>query len=269
MKHLYLSAILCFGVGIANSQTFLNGDFEINSASNCEYNLANADYSSKMNNSWAFGSGEEVDIQTFVCGYDTPPSNNWFVSLSKDTDGNCDAISLELSHKLVAGNQYQISYMSSALTGDTRLQFGLSNNNQNFGETIFSSMPILGMWLEATQTFIAPNNGNYITVRTDCTNSAAGWDLLDNLQITATLGIGHDDLEKSIAVYPNPSSGTFTISTTTNIQDIKVYNTVGQLILSKQTDGLSAIDFNLNVNGVYFLNMTVGGQSVSKKLVVR
>lgn len=263
-----LSIVFLFFAANVFSQSFLNGDFENTSAVQCEFNLANTAYSSKMHHSWAFGSGEEVDIQTFVCGYESPPSNNWFVSLSKDNEGNCDAISLELSENLIAGNEYDISFFSSALTGNAELQFGLSTGNQDFGELLFNSLPILNTWLQTTQTFTAPNNGKYITIRTNCSANASGWDLIDNLQLTPLLGISQHVFENQIKVYPNPSSGPTTIMTSVDISEVDIFNAVGQLVRSIDAAGLSQIDFELDANGIYFLKMTVGQHSFTKKLVV-
>lgn len=263
-----LSFLLLFVSATIFSQSFLNGDFENTSANQCEFNLANTAYSSKMHHSWAFGSGEEVDIQTFVCGYESPPSNNWFISLSKDTEGNCDAISMELSDNLIPGNEYQISYFSCALTGNTSLEFGLSTSNQEFGELLFGSLPTLNTWIQSTQTFIAPNDGKFITVRTNCSATASGWDLLDNLQLTPTLGLSENQLSNSITIFPNPASGPITVATTIDISRIEVYNAVGQIVRSIETSGQANITFDLDSNGIYFVKMVSGQHSITKKLVV-
>ena len=265
---LSLSILVIFLSVTAFSQSFLNGDFENTSAHQCEFNLANLAYSSKMHHSWAFGSGDEVDIQTFICGYDSPPSNEWFVSLSKDSEGNCDAISMELSENLITGNDYQISYFSSALTGNAELQFGLSADNQQFGDLLFNSLPTLNTWQQTTRTFIAPNSGKYITIRTNCSASESGWDLLDDLQLSPLLGISQSSLENQIKISPNPSSGPITIVTSIDISDVQVFNAVGQLIKKIAVSGQSKIDFNLDTNGIYFVKISVGQQYLTKKLVI-
>jgi hypothetical protein len=266
MKFLQWPALLlAFTYG--HSQSLLNGDFEMNSANECEFNLANSDYTNKMSHSWAFGSGEEVDIQTFVCGYETPPTGSWFVSLSKDTEGNCDAISLELSEKLVPGHIYEISYWSSALMGSTGLQFGLSDTNDSFGMQIFASQPVLNLWQQHTHSFVAPNSGRFITVRTDAASLMGGWNLLDNLQISAMLSNGGHDLA-TVAIYPNPSQGHFTIEAASSITDVKIYNAIGQLVKSVPVSGLSTASFDLTTDGVYFVKLMSGGRSATKKIVV-
>lgn len=267
MKYYLTILFAALSAGV-HSQSFLNGDFENNSALQCEFNLANSDYSSKMSNSWAFGSGEEVDIQTFVCGYETPPTGNWFVSLSKDTDGNCDAISLELTTNLIAGNQYEISYFSSALMGNTGLRFGLSEQKDDFGQPIFASQPLLNNWVQKAHTFIAPNNGKYITVTTDCASPSGGWNLIDNLQMTPTLGVENHDRANSVTIFPNPSAGHFTIATTANISQVMVFNAIGQLVKTKETAGLTEIGLDLDANGVYLVTLKSGNSAATKKIVV-
>ncbi|MBL0342764.1 MAG: hypothetical protein IPP71_18865 [Bacteroidetes bacterium] len=97
-------------------QIFLNGDFEINTAGVDKVNIVNSQYNSFMSNSVAFGNwnsggpnGGNMDIITSntYCGLGAQ-QGNWYVCL---TGGGTDAISLQLSVPLVAGNSYEISFM--------------------------------------------------------------------------------------------------------------------------------------------------------------
>jgi hypothetical protein len=257
--------LLAFASGYA--QSLLNGDFENNSASQCEFNLPNTDYASKMDHSWAFGNGEEVDIQTFVCGYESPQAGSWFVSLSKDTEGNCDAISLEISEKLSPGQAYTVSFFNCALMGSTPLQFGLSTSASDFGDLLYASTPVLNLWEQKTFTFTAPNNGQYLTVRTDSASPQGGWNLLDNVQLSGSLAV--DDYQRAeVAVFPNPSTGEFSVSANSGIAEVRIFNALGQLVRSQSADGVQTASFWLDADGVYFVNLSISGTWVSKKLVV-
>lgn len=71
-------------------------------------------------------------------------------------------------------------------------------------------------------------------------------------------------------LFPNPADGMVRIETNENLQEIRVYNTLGMLVNTIHADGNSQ---NLNLanfaNGVYFIEMnTEDGAKVTRRLVV-
>jgi PKD repeat protein len=57
----------------------------------------------------------------------------------------------------------------------------------------------------------------------------------------------------SIQIYPNPSTGVFTISATANIE---VYNLIGELVLTE--NNATSIDITAAPNGMYFVKLNGG-----------
>lgn len=265
-----LFAIVITGNGY--SQTILNGDFEINTAANCEFNLQNSAYSNKMHYSWGFGNSNELDIQTNICGYANPPSNNYFVSLSKKPNGNYDALSLKLSANLISGNTYQISYFEFATdtfsNNNVPVQLGLSSDSLNFGQLIYNSLPTINSWTQRTFTFVAPNNGKYITIRSDSAGILKAWNFIDNIQLTSINGINDNTLNTATYLYPNPTNGEFTISFPSNVQYIQIINSLGQIIKNQYLDGLTSLKFEIENNGLYFVNIATKSDFITKKLIV-
>ena len=272
MKHLISLFIILslFNKGFA--QTVLNGDFESNLATSCEFNLQNSNYSSRMNNSWGFGTSNELDIQTNVCGYANTPSNDWFVSLSKSPNGDYDELSLKLSANLIIGNTYQISYFEFATDTSSNnnipLQLGLSTDSLNFGHLIYNSLPTINSWTQRTFTFIAPNNGKYITVRIDSMGFLKGWNFIDNIQIASTNGINDNSLNTATNIFPNPSNGEFTISFPSVVQYIQIFNSFGQLIKMEQVNGNTSLNLKIEENGLYFVKISTNKDFIIKKLIV-
>ncbi|MBL0343343.1 MAG: T9SS type A sorting domain-containing protein [Bacteroidetes bacterium] len=254
------------------SQTIINGDFENNSASSCEFNLQNSVYSNRMNNSWGFGSNDELDIQTNTCGLVNPPSNDWFVSLSKNPNGTYDELSLELSANLILGNTYEISYFEFAANifnnSNIPLQLGLSTDSLNFGQVIYNSLPIINTWTQRTFSFIAPNNGKYITVRIDSAGFLKAYNLIDNIQLTTVNGINDNSLHTAACLFPNPTNGKFTISFPSSVQYIQILNSLGQVIKMENVNGLTSLNFEIETNGVYFVNFSTKKDFIAKKLIV-
>ncbi|NOY50316.1 MAG: T9SS type A sorting domain-containing protein [Chlorobi bacterium] len=79
-----------------------------------------------------------------------------------------------------------------------------------------------------------------------------------------------DHLSEYISVYPNPSNGIVNISSPENIDRLIVVNIVGQTILDFKPESANA---ELNLEGfnpgIYFVNIVVGGQRVTKKLTIQ
>jgi PKD repeat protein len=116
---------------------------------------------------------------------------------------------------------------------------------------------------ENNQSFTATANGNYAVQLTEngCVDTSACVNI-------STVGIIENDFGNSLSVYPNPTSGNFSIdlgavyeSTGISITDIS-----GRLIESK-TIAQSQI-LNLSINepaGIYFITIQAG----DKKAVIR
>ena len=79
-----------------------------------------------------------------------------------------------------------------------------------------------------------------------------------------------DNLAQYINVYPNPSNGFVTISSPEQIESLSVVNIVGQTLLELQGE---EGDIRLNLSefnpGIYFVNIVVEGQRVTKKLTIQ
>ena len=74
--------------------------------------------------------------------------------------------------------------------------------------------------------------------------------------------------DNSISIYPNPSTGEFTIqSSLFNVQNVEVYNTIGEKVISKTLNSKLGT-LNLNENGIYFVKINSNGKTFTKKIIV-
>lgn len=85
--------------------------------------------------------------------------------------------------------------------------------------------------------------------------------------------LGLDDFEKSIALYPNPTQGNFTLNLNGQFLNhttaLEIYNTIGQLIYNqKLTNETTTIPFN-QTEGIYLVKITSNKQISTKKLIVK
>ena len=83
-------------------------------------------------------------------------------------------------------------------------------------------------------------------------------------------GIIENNLPQNMVVYPNPSSGIFTIAYQAETQ-IKIYNIVGEIIYqSVAKDQFTTIDLTGQAKGIYIIKTTDRNQNIIyKKIVVQ
>lgn len=127
------------------------------------------------------------------------------------------------------------------------MQNWLENNSMTSAETIFYND-----WQDASISWA--NNINLVgfTYFTYGFNS------------TITLSTDELPLNEQIAVYPNPIRTELTINYSGNIEQIEIYNNLGQLILETNE---TTIDLNELSNGIYTLRMLTDEGLVIEKIV--
>ena len=82
------------------------------------------------------------------------------------------------------------------------------------------------------------------------------------------------EFESVINLYPNPNkSGLLNIESTSPIQEINIYNLIGQSVFSKNFQGVmlkESITIDPSLNGVYFISVKLENNTRSlKKLILK
>ena len=72
----------------------------------------------------------------------------------------------------------------------------------------------------------------------------------------------------AIAIYPNPSNGTFTINNSNQMYSIEVYSIIGQKIFSAENTTKSEITIPNIARGTYLVRISTNQESVIKKLII-
>jgi len=166
MKALFLLLFIPYSINLL-SQKFINGDFEIHNAIIDQINLSNDDLNKTLSGVTAFGSYGDVDIiKSNNYGGSGAFKGTWYIAL---TGGKTDIVAIEINQNLIKGKKYSISFYDRKTPGyqATSIQIGLSEQNQVFGDIVYTSSeaPLLNTWTKREFTFIAPNNGKYLTVQ--------------------------------------------------------------------------------------------------------
>jgi gliding motility-associated-like protein len=186
MKKALLFFILSIFTFSVYGQSFLNPSFEINTAGTDQINLTNPAFNGMMANTVAFGSYGDMDIITSTTWCASGHLSNWYVAL---TGSGTDAFSMRLNVNapLVAGNSYTISFWDrSCWSFSPQVEIGQSTVNNLFGTSIYvAPLSTYGVWTQRVFTFIAPNNGQYITVQ--LTGGGLGdWTHVDDFSFQTT-----------------------------------------------------------------------------------
>lgn len=187
------------------SQTFLNGSFENNTAGIDQINLSNAAFNGFMANTIAFGSFGDMDIITSATYCGLAQSGSWYTAL---TGGGTDAITMELSVPLIAGNSYTITFWDKGCWGTYSIsappvELGVSTVAGTFGTSVYvAPAPTNNTWIQRTATFTAPNNGQYISVQLSG-GGLSDWTQIDDFAFAVTGPPSSNFTASSTIICPN------------------------------------------------------------------
>jgi gliding motility-associated-like protein len=193
MKHFVRSLIVLLPLIVllnfsSAAQTFLNGDFEINTAGSDQINIGNAAFNGFMSNTIAFGSYGDMDIISSATYCGLAQNGAWYVAF---TGSSTDAITMQLSSPLVAGTSYTITFWDRGCYGtyaasSPAVQLGVSTVPGAAGTPVYTApLPANGTWVQRTATFVAPVSGAYISVLLPA-GGLGDWTQVDNFTFTTT-----------------------------------------------------------------------------------
>jgi len=84
-----------------------------------------------------------------------------------------------------------------------------------------------------------------------------------------TSGINENNNSEIFSVYPNPSSGIFTVTSQEEITTIEIYNVLGEKIYkSEMRDKKYAIDLSGKAKGIYFVRIQSGDKISTQKILL-
>ena len=282
MKKTLLSLITLSSFYFCMGQTIINGNFEVNTLSSCLINPSNTTYNNSISNSVAFGdyTFSGPDLLKNTCPYGSPTNGTWFLALGYGSQPSVgyrsDAISLEIDMNLVQGNSYTITYFDKVSTdgggagGLIPLQFGLSTGSSSFGTLIHSSIPSYS-WVERSFTFVAPSNGNFITLKPLVTGTTGSWIHVDNIRIESALSLDDKSFENEITSFPNPFTNTlsFKLNNIDDVSELRIFDLAGREIIKKEFINeltLETFDFN---PGLYFYTITNQNRILKKGKIIK
>lgn len=96
-------------------------------------------------------------------------------------------------------------------------------------------------------------------------------DLILNVTADGLLSTEEESLsDNDITLFPNPAINDLTISSREVIENVNVYNLSGQVVLQKSVNATQdLVDVSNLTSGIYLMQLTSNGQSVTKKFIKR
>ncbi len=279
MAKFLIFIIISFQISIISGQSFINGNFEKNNSTDCDYNLIDSVFNLKMSNVYAFGKKfsfsnkhrGEMDILTYGC-YVDPENGNWCIGLGVDT--TTDAIAIELTNELVVGQSYKLSFY---LYGNTSfssslapVEIGESITDSIFGTKIDTLIPVSMQWRECVLQFTASQNSKFITVRN--TIGIKAWNQVDNFKIEQSTGTNNYYTPVAL-VLPNPSTGLFNfyLGEHNTPVSIEITNSVGSSVYKSASINSDNFQINLlnNSSGIYYYSIVKKDKHLSSGILFK
>jgi len=153
--------------------------------------------------------------------------------------------------------------------GGTAAEVSAAELNINDGT---SPAVISGSWVSIDVPMNIPPWSNNIT-RNDIAQFLITSNLdvvyVDNIYFYKGTALSADTFEKaSFTIYPNPSNGIVNLSSDSIIENVKIYNTLGQIVVS-ETSTSNEVSLNVSglTSGVYIVTAQVGNELVRKQFI--
>jgi len=120
---------------------------------------------------------------------------------------------------------------------------------------------------ETDSIFIPLSMGVYYVTVTD-TNGCSS----DSYYIEYTIST-IEDYSSSINIFPNPTNGNITVNSEYGIKTIKLYNTIGNQLLSVNNNENKITETQLDLStfakGVYFITINIDNQIINQRIILQ
>ena len=174
---------------------------------------------------------------------------------------------------LIGGQSYTITYdygNSSATTYDEKLRvaYGTSPSSISMTTTLADYPNILGADLINDSIEFTPATSDIYYFGFQAYSDADEFYLfVDNISIDATLSID-DVTQNQFSYFPNPVKNTLQLNAQNNIQNISIYNMLGQEVLRTTPNNVdSIVNMSALQTGAYFVKVTINDITETVRII--
>ena len=132
--------------------------------------------------------------------------------------------------------------------------------------TVYSETLSTDQWEERSVNLpYAGQNVNIAFVHTNCSDVFVM--KIDNISVTP--GVGINEVEDNISIYPNPANNVLNVNASSNINKVEVYNMLGQNVMTVSVNNTNAsINTSSLTQGMYMLKLHTDNGVVNQKFTV-
>lgn len=271
-KITFLIALFTFSISFGQTNLIVNGDFETGSIASgwsTSYGVDVVMAADVVTGTTHGGTyvGRALNWGTgatsFLQGFDVTPGETYVVNFWFTFSGFTASTNVVIRNFTgdVAANPSLVLTPIVADNGRNAV------NNINYGCAIANQDPSYD-WKEAKFSFTVPSG--VTKVRFQYFNDKVGYyKYIDDLTIVKSSTASVNDLKKfNFSAYPNPASNNLTVSASKNIEQIEIFNLIGQRVMSLTPNNtVSPINVASLNSGVYILKATIEGIKGSYKFV--
>jgi len=173
---------------------------------------------------------------------------------------------------LTGGNEYFLSYKygnnSTTLVEKLVVKFGTAADPEAMTSDLNSQTDITGSTAQSsTENFFAPSTGVYYFGFKASSAPNQGYLFLDDIAITTSLGTGSIN-ESHFISYPNPVKDILNLSDNQTINNVAIYNLLGQKIMeSTFSTNTAHMDMSKLTAGTYIVKANVGTSTKTIKVI--
>lgn len=188
-----------------------------------------------------FGSGKGV------IAYDNTnlAEDEKFVDLMEMKNGDFFVLS---SYEDVNSNDYIQGIVFDG-TGNVRISFGKNGVIQFYGDASYTIVGLRGIVPQPDGKILILSNA-----KNQATNKVEALVYRLNLENKATSGIVGINNKSAIKIYPNPSTGSFSIAGNAKVENVWMYDVAGKLVATWNNNQVYTIPENA-VNGLYYIKV--------------
>lgn len=259
------------GTGNFSSGTILSGTFYPQSVTSADFN-----------------NDGKLDVATLNWGTSTLTAGyigNTAVFLGDGTGNFATPIFSGIGDSTIPNNTKTTQFINSDFDNDGKIDLAMANIISSNGNGNYSSYVsvLKGDGLGAFPTITDFPSVTYpqalltVDINQDGNKDIAAIANYENVTVSnsklipmyncSPTGIHEWNENDDISIFPNPNSGTFTISSLKDIEEISIYDVLGQVVFhTKEKTQHNFI--HLKNNGIYFINIKMNHHTISQKIII-